>query len=84
MLYTKSNSELYLSSYFYHIQTDRTSCTTFNNVIFSFQGVLLHSDGEVRAAGDQRGFEGGRRSPRGWRLRALQGAQPPLQQKQPH
>ena len=49
-----------------------------------FQGVLLHPDGEVRPAGaERRDQEPGR--PEGCsRLRALQGAQPPLQPKQPH
>ena len=52
--------------------------------MFILQGVLLHPDGEVRPAGaERRDQEPGR--PEGCsRLRALQGAQPPLQPKQPH
>ena len=49
-----------------------------------FQGVLLHPDGEVRPAGAERRDQEPGRLEGCSRLRALQGAQPPLQPKQPH
>ena len=53
-------------------------------ILLPLQGVLLHPDGEVRKAGAERGHqEPGRLEDRP-RLRALQGPQPSLQQKQPH
>ena len=56
-----------------------------NNSSFScFQGVLLHPDGEVRAAVPERGHEAARGHPGQLRLRDVQSHQPPLQQEQSH
>ena len=49
-----------------------------------FQGVLLHPDGEVRAASVERGRQERHRAPRVRGLRTVPGPQRPLQQKQPH
>lgn len=53
-------------------------------MVLQLQGVLLHSDGEVRAPGGRRGHQGARGPQGPGRQRDLQGAEPALQPQQPH
>ena len=58
------------------------TCSSNTNVLY-FQGILLHSDGEIRPSGQG----GGRETCRGSRcyhgVRAVPSPKPTLQQKQP-